>query len=395
MTAYRRTTQLARAAVGQDSAFGAIMPPLHLSTNYSFQRIGEPRAYDYSRSANPTRDALGQALADLEGGAGAVITASGMSAVDLALFDVGPGERVIAPHDCYGGSHRLLTERARRGAYQVIFVDQGDHAALNRELEIGAKLVFIETPSNPLMRTVDIADIAARAHAVGAIVVVDNTFLSPALQRPLDLGADRVVHSTTKYINGHSDVVGGAVIAADKADALALTGWANTTGVTGAAFDAYQTLRGLRTLFVRVQEQQVTAAAIAVRLAAHPAVAQVNYPGLVDHPSHAIARRQQGGFGAMLSFRLAGGPAQVQTFGERLKLFSIAESLGGVESLVAHPSSMTHAAMTPEARAAAGITDDLLRLSIGLEDLEDLWADLDQALSATVVSVRRRVTAEA
>ncbi|MBB4799010.1 cystathionine gamma-synthase [Brevundimonas bullata] len=378
-------TIAARSGVDTDTAHGAVMPPLYLSSNYSFAGFDQKRKYDYSRSGNPTRDVLADTLAELEGGAGAVITATGMAAVDLPLSLLNPGELLIAPHDCYGGTHRLLCARAKKGHFRVAFVDQNDGQAMDAALADGAKLVLIETPSNPLLRVVDVADVCRRAHAVGAKVVCDNTFLSPALQRPLELGADIVVHSTTKYINGHSDVVGGAVIAADPADHEQLAWWANCLGVTGSPFDAYQTLRGLRTLFTRIERQQATAGLVAAALEQHPAVKAVHYPGLKSHPGHALAARQQSGPGAMLSFELNGGTDAVRDLIERLDIFTLAESLGGVESLIAHPATMTHAAMTPDARVVAGITDGLIRLSVGLEHQDDILADLVQALDALVL----------
>ena len=374
-------TLAARHGVNCDRAHGAVMPPLYLSSNFSFDGLDGKRRYDYTRSGNPTRDVLAETLAGLEGGAGAVITATGMAAVDLALCSLEPGDRLIAPHDCYGGTHRLLTARARRNHFDVEFVDQGDAAAVDAALTQRPKLILIETPSNPLMRIVDVADLCRRAHAAGAKVAVDNTFLSPALQQPIALGADLVIHSTTKYINGHSDVVGGAVITADRADHEQLAWWANCLGVTGSPFDAYMTLRGVRTLFARIERQQQTAQRVAEWLTRQPTVRAVHYPGLADHPGHAIAARQQAGFGAMLSFELHGGLEAVRGFVDGLAVFTLAESLGGVESLVAHPGLMTHAAMTPEARRIAGITDGLLRLSIGLEHGDDLLVDLARALA--------------
>lgn len=373
-------TILCSTGINDDPTHGAVIPPLYLSANYSFDGYGGKRAYDYTRSGNPTRDVLANALAALEGGAGAVVTSTGMSAVDLVLSQLEPGARVIAPHDCYGGTWRLFAARARKKAIEVRFVDQGDSDALGTALSNGAELVWIETPSNPLMRVVDIAAIAKRAKAAGARVAVDNTFLSPALQKPISFGADYVVHSTTKYINGHSDVVGGAVVAARAKDLEQLIWWANCTGVTGAPFDSWLTLRGLRTLGVRLERQQRSAAKIAEHLASHRCVRAVYYPGLQSHPTHAIACKQQAGFGAMLSFEIDGGEREVRAVLERLSVFTLAESLGGVESLIAHPASMTHASMAPEARAAGGIGDTLLRLSIGLEHEEDLLSDLDRAL---------------
>lgn len=375
-------TIAARTGVDTDTAHGAVMPPLYLSSNYSFAGFDQKRKYDYSRSGNPTRDVLAETLAELEGGAGCVITATGMAAVDLPLALLEPGDLLIAPHDCYGGTCRLLNARARKGHFELLLVDQGDPDALEAALALKPKLVLVETPSNPLLRLVDVADICTRAHAAGAKVVCDNTFLSPALQNPIKLGADFVVHSTTKFINGHSDVVGGAVVSADAEDHQTLAWWANCTGVTGSPFDAYLTLRGVRTLFARIERQQATAGAIAEKLAAHPAVKAVHYPGLKSHPNHALVAAQQAGPGAMLSFELTGGTEAVRTLVESLDVFTLAESLGGVESLIAHPATMTHAAMTPEQRATAGIGDGLVRLSVGLEHVEDLIADLFPALDA-------------
>jgi len=374
-------TRAVRAGIESDSQYGAIVPPLHLSTNYSFDGLGGKRPYDYSRSGNPTRDLLGNALAELELGAGAVVTASGMAAVALALELVPAGGLVLAAHDCYGGTWRLLDAWAKKGRFEVAFADLTDRTALAAGLARKPALVWVETPSNPLLRITDIRHVAQAAHAVGALLVVDNTFLSPALQQPLILGADVVVHSTTKYINGHSDVVGGAVVARDAAVFDQLKWWANCNGLTGAPFDSFLTLRGLRTLSVRLRQHQENALRIADRLDVHTAVRQVYYPGLAEHPGHALAARQQQGFGAMLSFELEGDLAQVGAFVDGLQYFSLAESLGGVESLIAHPASMTHAAMAPEARRTAGIADTLLRLSVGIEDGDDLLRDLDAALA--------------
>lgn len=378
-------TVAAGNGIASDAAFGAVTPPIYLTSTFSFSGYERSRAHDYSRTSNPSRELLADTLAKLEGGAGAVVVSSGMAAVDLVLSQLGQYDLVVAPHDCYGGTQRLLTSRAGKRQLEVMFVDQNDEQAFAEAMENSPSLVLVETPSNPLMRVVDIRAIVARAGKCGAKVAVDNTFLSPALQRPLVLGADFVIHSTTKYLNGHSDVVGGAVVAAEKRDVEALAEWANITGVTGAPFDAYLTLRGLRTLFPRVERQQTTALAVAEFLAKHPLVSAVHYPGLPADPGHAIAKAQQGGFGAMLSFELAGGTAEVRSFVEAVKVFTLAESLGGIESLVAHPATMTHANMSPSARSAAGISDALLRLSIGLEAEEDLIADLEAALSAARV----------
>ncbi len=312
-----------------------------------------------------------------------MITASGMAAVDLVLSKLRRDDLIVAPHDCYGGTYRLLAARSEREQFNLMFVDQGDPAALAQALRHAPALVLVETPSNPLMRVVDIRAIATAAKAAGARVAVDNTFLSPALQRPIAHGADFVIHSTTKYLNGHSDVVGGAVIAAERADLEWLAAWANIIGTTGAPFDAHLTLRGLRTLFPRMERQQANAGAVAAFLARHPRVTKVHYPGLPSHQSHGIAAAQQTGFGAMLSFELDGGVMAVRRFVEALEVFTLAESLGGVESLVAHPTTMTHSGMSAEARREAGIGDSLLRLSVGLEAEPDLIADLERGLNAT------------
>ena len=377
--------------IASDTAFGAVTPPIYLSSTYAFAGFERSRAHDYSRTSNPSRDMLADTLAKLEGGAGAVVVSSGMAAVDLVLSRLGPNDLVVAPYDCYGGTHRLLSLRRDRRQFDVHFVDQNDEAAFSEALGCSPSLVMVETPSNPLLRVVDIRAIASRAKAAGAKVAVDNTFLSPALQRPIAMGADFVIHSTTKYLNGHSDVVGGAVIAADKAHAETLAAWANVTGVTGSPFDAYLTLRGLRTLFPRIEHQQATAMAVARYLHGHPCVSLVHYPGLPSDPGHTLAKRQQAGFGAMLSFELAGGAAVVRRFLEALSTFTLAESLGGIESLVAHPATMTHLGMGDEARQIAGITDGLLRLSIGLEAERDLLDDLERGLRATASPVKKAI----
>ncbi len=377
-----QTTRTVRAALETDKQHGAVVPPLHLTTTFAFSGYGEKREYDYSRSGNPTRDALGSALAELEGGVGAVVTSSGMAAVSLVTQLLRPDQVVVVPHDCYGGTYRLFNALNARGSLQVRFVDYQASGALQAALAETPALVWIETPSNPLLRIVDIAEVAGQAKAAGALVVVDNTFLSPVWQQPLALGADVVVHSTTKYLNGHSDVVGGAVIAAQQETHDLLKWWGNCIGVTGAPFDSFMTLRGLRTLHARMRSHGENAARVAEMLSKHPAVAKVYYPGLTTHAGHEIAKKQQSGFGAMVSFELSGTLEHAKALLHGLHLFSLAESLGGVESLVAHPASMTHAAMDEAARLRAGITDTLVRLSIGIEDGGDLVADLECGLDA-------------
>lgn len=376
-------TAAVRAGIATDPQHGAVSPPLVLSANFSFAGFGRKRAYDYTRSGNPTRDELGAALAELEGGAGAIVTATGLAAIGLVLHLLRPGELLVLPHDGYGGTWRLVDALARKGHFEVAVVDQRDPAALAAALARRPRLVWAESPSNPLLRLVDLRGLARDCRAAGALLAVDNTFLSPLLQNPLQLGADLVVHSTTKYVNGHSDVVGGAVVAKDSALHGELAWWANALGVTGAPFDSWLTLRGLRTLAARLAVHQHNAQALAERLAGHPAVAAVHFPGLPGHPDHALATRQQRGAGGMLSFELE-DPAAVPVFLDGLRHWTLAESLGGVESLIAHPATMTHASMPADVRARAGIGDGLLRLSVGIEALEDLASDLDAALWRTL-----------
>jgi len=381
-------TAAVRAGIDRDTAFGAVTPPIVLSSNFSFAGFNDKRQYDYTRSGNPTRDLLGEALAELEGGAGGVITSTGMSAITLVLHAfLKPGDRIVVPHDGYGGSWRLFNALAAKGAFELVTADLTDPRSLTEALATKPAVVWIETPSNPLLRITDLRFVIEAAHAQGALTVVDNTFLSPALQRPIAFGADLVVHSTTKYINGHSDVVGGAVVAKSAEHHQQLTWWANALGLTGSPFDAFLTLRGLRTLDARLRVHQENTLAIATLLDNHPAVRVVHYPGLESHPGHALAARQQKGFGAMLSVEIEGGEDAVRAFVEGLTCFTLAESLGGVESLIAHPATMTHAAMSLEARTAAGISDGLLRLSIGIEHVDDLVADLEAALERAAAAV--------
>ncbi|MDF7630879.1 cystathionine gamma-synthase [Erwiniaceae bacterium L1_55_4] len=376
----KQATIAVRSGLNDDEQYGCVVPPIHLSSTYNFLDFNEPRAHDYSRRGNPTRDVVQRALAELEGGAGAVLTNTGMSAIHLVTtVFLKPGDLLVAPHDCYGGSYRLFDSLSKRGAYRVKFVDQGDKVALAAALAEKPKLVLVESPSNPLLRVVDIAGICQAARAAGAISVVDNTFLSPALQNPLALGADLVIHSCTKYLNGHSDVVAGAVISKDPAMATDLAWWANNIGVTGAAFDSYLLLRGLRTLAPRMAAAQRNALAIVDYLKQQPLVKKLYHPSLPENAGHEYAVRQQRGFGAMLSFELDADEARLRRFLKALQLFTLAESLGGVESLISHTATMTHAGMSAEARAAAGISETLLRISVGIEDHEDLIADLDNA----------------
>ena len=311
-------TIAARYAIDSDEQHGAVIPPLYLSSNFSFAGFGEAREYDYTRSGNPTRDQLAAALAALEGGAGGVVTATGMGAVHLVTQLVQPGEVLVAANDCYGGCHRLFTNVSKRGIYDLQWLPLSNtEDSVRRIAKIRPRLVWIETPSNPLLRITDIEAIAAAAHDAGALVVADNTFLSPVGQSPLELGADIVLHSTTKYINGHSDVVGGAVVAKDPALVDQLRWWANCLGLTGSPFDSFQTLRGLRTLNVRYRKHEENAAAVVDFLAGHQLVAKVYYPGLEGHPGHEVAARQQKSFGAMISFELDADAARVPALAPR------------------------------------------------------------------------------
>ena len=382
--AINKTTTAVRTGIDTDRQYGSVTPPLYLSSNFSFEDFAQPRQYDYTRSGNPTRDQLGKALANLEGGYDGVITSSGMSAIYLVTHLLDKGDVIIAPHDCYGGSYRLFKTLNDKGLFDVRFVDQGNPSSLAEGLKSNPKLIWIETPSNPLLRVVDIRQICTE---VGdeVIKVVDNTFLSPILQQPLSLGADIVVHSTTKYINGHSDVVGGAVIAKRKEVHEDLAWWANCTGITGSPFDSFITTRGLRTLSVRMKQHEENASAVVGYLNKHPAVEQVFYPGLETHATHRIAAQQQTGFGAMFSFTLNQDEICQKTFVKHLQLFTLAESLGGVESLICHPATMTHAALSPDALENAGIGSNLFRLSVGIEDAQDLINDLNTALSRSTL----------
>lgn len=384
-----KATRAVRASIESDTQHGAVVPPLHLSSNYTFAGLGEPRQYDYTRSGNPTRDALASALAELEGGAGAVVTASGMGALTLLTQFLRPGDTVIAPHDCYGGTYRLFEQQSLKGLFDVAFVDQTNLDALRAICDKRRpKIILTESPSNPLLRISDLGAIREIASTCGALFAVDNTFLSPALQNPIEFGADLVIHSTTKYINGHSDVVGGAVVAATEELAEQCAYWANVIGITGAPFDSFMTLRGVRTLHPRIRQHEENAVLIAQTLAEQPGVTRVFYPGLATHEGHELARKQQRGFGGMVSFEIDGGEPAVRAFVENLRYFSLAESLGGVESLVCHPASMTHAPVSDERKAAAGVTPALIRLSIGLESAADLVDDILGALDAARVAPR-------
>ena len=343
--------------------------------------MGEPGPYDYSRSGNPTRKALEDCLAALEGGVRGFAFATGMAAATSALMLLDTGDRIVVHSDLYGGTYRLLTTVFNTKGLKADFVDLRDEAALEAALAKGAKAVWIETPTNPLMNLVDLAVVARIAKSHGALTICDNTFLSPYFQRPLEFGIDIVLHSTTKYINGHSDVVGGALIAKDPGLAERIGYLQNALGTCAGPFDCFLVLRGVRSLPVRMEEHNRNALALAQWLEAHPKVERVLHPGLESHPQHALALKQQSGFGGTFSFAVKADAGGMRRFLEGAKLFTLAESLGGVESLIEHPATMTHASVPVEVRHAMGITDNLIRVSVGLEDIRDLIADLDQALA--------------
>ncbi|MEN0654120.1 MULTISPECIES: trans-sulfuration enzyme family protein [Hyphobacterium] len=378
-------TRAARAGINRDPAHRAITAPIHLSSAYARETPETVTDFDYARTAHPGRALFEESIAELEGGVGAVATASGMAAIDLLLNDLPHGARIVAPVDAYGGTRRLLDARAAGGRFEVIYARSWETGAIEAALAKGAALLILETPSNPLLRITDIAAAARLGKAAGALVAVDNTLLSPALQRPIELGADCVIHSATKLINGHSDMVGGVLVETDPKRLDRHRWWANAAGTGLAGFDAFLALRGIRTLPVRARTQSAAALDIAQWLASRPDVAAVHYPGLAGHPGHELAARQQSGFGVVLSLELA-PDLDPRIFAKRLALFTLAQSLGGVESLVSLPASMTHASMTEAARAEAGISDGLVRLSVGLEDSADLVADLEAALTAAATT---------
>ncbi|MDP7591394.1 MAG: cystathionine gamma-synthase [Litorilituus sp.] len=374
------STIAVRSGINIDEHYGAVVAPIHLSSTYSLNAFNEKRQFDYSRTGNPTRATFAQAIADLEQGSVGIVTSTGMSAVHLICQLLSCDDTVVIPHDCYGGSYRLFTHLAKRGLFRLVVVDQNNDVELTKALAQQPKLVLVETPSNPLLRVVDIEKIVNISHDVGALVAVDNTFLSPVLQQPLQLGADIVFHSTTKYINGHSDVVGGVLVTKEQALGEELAWWANCIGITGSAFDSYLAQRGLRTLPIRMKQHQENAQQVAQFLKSHAAITAVYFPGLKEHPGHDIAKKQQTGFGAMLSFEIKGGVNAVKKLFAHLKLFTLAQSLGGVESLISHPSTMTHAGMEKEAQLEAGISQSLIRVSVGIEAIDDILADLNQGL---------------
>ncbi len=371
-----------QSGIGEDKAHNAVIPPIYLSSTYEIADLDSRAPYEYSRTRNPSRDTLAKALADLEGGHDAVITSSGMAALTIILHMLSPDDLIVAPYDCYGRSYALMKSLSDKGHFKLKFADQYSDEGLKDTFAENPHMVLIESPSNPVMRIADIQKISDMAKNHDTLVVVDNTFLSPMLQRPIELGADLVYHSSTKFLNGHSDVVGGCVIAKTKDIADELHSWNNALGTIGSAFDSFLTLRGIRTLDVRLHRAQENSQVIAEFLQNHDLVDRVYYPGLESHEGHALAQKQQYGAGAMISFLLKGNMDDVNAFARSLSIFRLAQSLGGTESLMNHPATMTHASMGDEAKAKAGVSDGLLRLSVGLEHIDDLIADLQNGFTA-------------
>lgn len=377
------STLAVHAGQEPDPATGAVMTPVYLTSTFAQDAPGVHRGYDYARTANPTRSVLEATLAALEGGAHALAFASGMAAAATVLHTLAAGDHVLCGQDVYGGSYRILTQVFQRLGIDASFVDATDAAAVESGFTPATRLLWLETPSNPLLTVCDVARLARLAHARGARVLVDNTFASPCLQRPLALGADLVLHSTTKYLGGHSDVIGGALVCNDPALYESLHFLQNAVGAVPGPLDCFLVLRGVKTLALRMRQHCNSAHALAQRLEAHPEVLRVHYPGLPSHPGHALAARQMAGFGGMISLELAGGAPRAARFATATRLFTLAESLGGVESLLSLPAAMTHASIPAAQRQRAGLPDALVRLSVGIEDTADLIADVEQALAAS------------
>lgn len=376
----RLQTTTIHVGVDKDTAYNSVMTPIYQTSTFRFEDIGTTKGYDYTRTSNPTRKALEENIAALEGGAGAAVVATGMAAITTTLHLFKTGDHLICTHDCYGGTDRIMRVYREQFGIDVSYVNMQDPANLRSALRKTTRGVWIETPSNPLLNILDIRALADIARSHGALSIVDNTFLTPVNQRPFELGADIIVHSTTKYLNGHSDVVGGAVVAKDPVLAERLLALSNALGQGASPFDSWLVLRGIKTLVPRMRMHEENAGRVAAYLSSHPRVARVFYPGLSTHPQHALARKQQSGFGGMVSFELKGGIEDVHRLLRGVRVFALAESLGGVESLIDHPLSMTHASMDPGLREQAGITANTIRLSVGLEDPDDLVEDLGRAL---------------
>ena len=376
-------TRAIHAGQNPDPATGATIVPIYQTSTYTQQAPGQHKGYEYSRTANPTRTALEECVASLEGARYGLAFASGLAATTATLSILSPGDHVVAGDDLYGGTYRLFDKvLPRQAGLDFTYADTTDPASVEKALRPGTKLLWLETPTNPMLTLSDVAALSEMAHERDAVVAVDNTFASPYFQNPLTLGADIVVHSTTKYMGGHSDVIGGAVATSDEVYHERIKFYQNAAGAVPGPFDSWIVLRGLKTLAVRMRQHEENALAVARFLQDHPEVETVNYPGLPSHPQHDLAKRQMSGFSGMVSFTLKGGAEAAYAAVQKTELFHFAESLGGVESLITHPATMTHAAIPKEQREARGVTDGLMRLSVGIEDKDDLIADLDQAISA-------------
>ena len=373
-------TSAVHGGVDKDTSYNSVTTPIYPTSTFRFEGVGVTKGFDYTRSGNPTRLALEENIALLEGGTSAAAVATGMAAVMVALHFLKSGDHLLCTHDCYGGTERLLRTYRDQFGIEVSFLNMTDPESLRNAMRPNTRAVWIETPSNPLLNILDIRAITTIAHEFNALAIVDNTFLSPFLQRPFEFGADIIVHSTTKYLNGHSDVVGGAVVVNSAPLTERLKYLANALGQGASPFDCWLVLRGIKTLAPRMREHEKNAAAVAGFLSQHRSVRSVFYPGLKSHPGHELASRQQRGFGGMVSFEVDGGIEKVHHVLRSAKLFALAESLGGVESLIEHPASMSHASMDPALRESAGITDRVIRLSVGIEDERDIIEDLAQAL---------------
>lgn len=376
----RFATRAIHAGVEPDPATGAIMTPVYLTSTYAQSAPGQHKGYEYSRSDHPTRAVLEHNLAALEGVEYGLAFASGLAAESAVLHLLQTGDHVVATRDLYGGTYRLFERVWAKYGVEFSYAEGEDLDALRRAFRPNTKLLWIETPSNPLLSIVDLRAACELAHAHGALAVVDNTFATPYLQQPFEFGADIVVHSTTKYLGGHSDVVGGALCVRERALYEQLKFYQNAVGAVPGPLDCFLVLRGIKTLALRMRQHCENARRIAEYLAQHPEVKQVRYPGLPTHPGHALARQQMRDFGGIVTMELHGGAARAMRFLSSTRLFTLAESLGGVESLMCHPATMTHASIPPEERARIGITDALIRLSVGVEDADDLLEDLAQAI---------------
>ncbi len=373
-------TNAIHAGQEPDPTSGAVMTPIYQTATYAQAGLGEHKGYEYARTGNPTRTALEACIAALEEGQYGLAFASGLAAESAIASLLSAGDHIVSCDDLYGGTYRLFERVMRRYSVEASYVPAGDVGAYEQAIRPNTKMIWLESPTNPLLALADIEAIAALAHRHNLLVVVDNTFASPYFQQPLKLGADIVVHSTTKYLNGHSDVIGGALVTSNEEAYQSLKFYQNAAGGVPGPFDAWLTLRGIKTLAVRMRQHEENAMAVAKFLQEHPLVEKVYYPGLPSHPDHALARRQMSGFGGMVSFQFKGIYDDVARVVRRFRVFALAESLGGVELLVCHPASMTHGSIPRELREARGLTDTLLRLSVGIEDIDDLLGDLEQAL---------------